>query len=60
MTAELPEYQTTPMQRFYCEGCQEYHEAESLLEAVRREGERIRLEKEMATNDDDEDEDSRS
>lgn len=46
-TATQPRTQT-----FYCEGCQERHEAESLLESVRREGERIRLEKE-ATRDDD-------
>jgi hypothetical protein len=31
-------------QRFYCPGCQEYHETESLLEAVRAEAEKIRQE----------------
>jgi hypothetical protein len=34
----------TPTQRFYCEGCQEYHEVESLLDAVREEAERMRVE----------------
>jgi len=38
-------------QRFYCEGCQTWHETESLLEAVRAESERIRLEKETEDND---------
>ena len=40
--------QATPTQprtqRFYCPGCREWHTAPSLLEAVRREGERMRLE----------------
>jgi len=42
--------QTTPTQPFYCPGCQQWHEAESLLEMVRREDERIRLEKERSDN----------
>jgi len=37
-------------QRFYCEGCQQWHEVESLLEAVRAEAEKIRLEKERSSN----------
>ena len=35
-------------QRFYCPGCDEYHEAGSLPEAVRREGERIKRESEQS------------
>ena len=35
-------------QRFYCEGCQQWHEVESLLEAVRLEAEQI----EKENNDD--------
>jgi len=31
-------------QRFYCSGCCEWHETPRLLEAVREEAERIRLE----------------
>lgn len=37
--------QTTPKQTFYCSGCQQWHEVESLLEAVRRESEKIEKEK---------------
>jgi len=37
----LPQPRT---QRFYCKGCQEYHEAPRLLDAVKAEAERIRIE----------------
>jgi hypothetical protein len=47
--------QTTPTQprtqRFYCKGCQEWHETPRLLDAVREEAERIRLEKGTVNNE---------
>lgn len=40
--------QTTPTQprtqRFYCPGCREWHESPRLLDAIRSEAERIRIE----------------
>jgi hypothetical protein len=57
-TTETPTTQIRT-QRYYCPGCQEWHETESLLEAVRVAAERIRMEKGTITRDD-ENEDSRS
>jgi len=36
--------QTTSTQRFYCPDCREWHETESLLEALKAEAEQIRIE----------------
>jgi len=50
----MTEHRTTPTQpraqRFYCPGCCEWHETSRLLEAVREEAERIRVEKNDADN----------
>jgi hypothetical protein len=43
--------QTPPTERFYCEGCNSWHETPRLLDAVRAEVERIRLEKGEATDE---------
>jgi hypothetical protein len=38
-------------QRFYCEGCNSWHEAESLLEAVQWESEQVEKEKKDGYDD---------